>query len=89
MHRTQLLLPPHLHQRAAEVAEARGISLGHLVREALREYLARTADVQPSAAAVDEVLLAEPFVDPDPDPALSVDVDHHLYGAPRRARRRR
>jgi hypothetical protein len=35
------------------------------------------------------VLLAEPFVDPAPDPALSVDVDHHLYGAARRSRKRR
>jgi len=89
MHRTQLLLPPDLHRRAAAVARARRMSLGNLVREALGEYLARAGDVQPSPEAVEEVLLGEPFEDPNPDPHLSKDVDHYLYGAPRRSRRRR
>jgi hypothetical protein len=65
------------------------MSLGNLVREALREYLARSGSAQPSANAIDEVLLSEPFDDPDPDPALSINVDQYLYGAPRRSRRRR
>jgi hypothetical protein len=60
-----------------------------LVREALWEYLARTGGVQPSPEPIDEVLLAPPFDDPDPDPVLSTNVDHYLYGAPRRTRRRR
>jgi hypothetical protein len=38
---------------------------------------------------VDDILFGEPFDDPEPDRRLSVDVDHHLYGAPRRSRRRR
>ena len=89
MHRTQLLLPRELHRRATEAARARRMSLGNLVREALKEYLARTGGVEPSAEAVDEILLGEPFDDPEPDPQLSTDVDHYLYGAPRRSRRRR
>jgi hypothetical protein len=89
MHRTQLLLPRELHRRAAEAARARRMSLGNLVREALAEYLARSGGVEPDADAVDAVLMAEPFVDPTPDSRLSVDVDHYLYGAPRRPRRRR
>jgi Ribbon-helix-helix protein, copG family len=89
MHRTQLLLPPDLHRHAAEAAKARRVSLGYLVREALREYLARAGNVQPAPEAVDEILLAEPFDDPRPDPALSLNVDHYLYGAARRTRRRR
>jgi hypothetical protein len=89
MHRTQLLLPRDLHRRATEAARARRTSLGNLVREALGEYLARTGGVEPSAEAVDEILLGKPFDDPQPDPRLSIDVDHYLYGAPRRSRRRR
>ena len=89
MHRTQLLLPQDLHRRAAEAAKARQMSLGNLVREALGEYLARSGGVQPSTEAIEEILLAEPFDDPDPDPALSSNVDHYLYGAARRSRRRR
>ena len=88
MHRTQLLLPEDLHRRAAEAATARRTSLGNLVREALAEYLARSGAVQPSHEAIDEVLLATPFEDPDPDPLLSLNIDHYLYGAARRARRR-
>jgi hypothetical protein len=89
MHRTQLLLPRDLHRRAADVARARRMSLGNLVREALKDYLARVGGVEPSAEAVDDVLLGEAFDDPRPDPRLSVDVDHYLYGAPRRPRRHR
>jgi len=58
------------------------------VREALKEYLTRTGGVEPSADAVTEILLGEPFEDPEADRRLSVDVDHYLYGAPRRSRRR-
>ena len=89
MHRTQLLLPGDLHRRAAQAAKVRGMSLGNLVREALGEYLARAGRVQPSPEAIDEVLLVEPFEDPDPDHELSMNVDHYLYGAPRRGRRPR
>lgn len=89
MRRTQLLLPSDLHRRAAQTARARRVSLGSVVREALAEYLARSGSAQPAPRAIEEVLLAEPFDDPTPDPALSVDVDHYLYGAPRRAKRRR
>jgi hypothetical protein len=88
MRRTQLLLPSDLHRRASEVARARRTSLGNLVREALAEYLARSGGTRPSDEAIDEVLLAEPFDDPDPDPLLSLNIDHHLYGAARRSRRR-
>jgi len=89
MRRTQLLLPPDLHRRAAEAARARSLSLGSLVREALAEYLSRTGTAQPTPEAVRKVLLAEPFEDPDPDPNLSVDVDFYLYGVSRRSGHRR
>jgi hypothetical protein len=89
MRRTQLLLPPELHRRASETARARRMSLGHLVREALQEYLSRSGGARPVEAAIDGVLLDSPFDDPTPDPRLSLDVDHYLYGAPRRSRRRR
>jgi hypothetical protein len=89
MRRTQLLLPPELHRRAAEAARARRLSLGSLVREALADYLARTGTAHPVPGTVQEVLLAEAFDDPDPDPNLSVDVDFYLYGSLRRSARPR
>ena len=87
MHRTQILLDRDVHRRAASAARARGTSLGGLVREALVEYLQRVAN-DASCDAVERELLADPFDDPAPDPNLSADVDHYLYGAPRRSRRR-
>lgn len=85
MRRTQLLIPDDLHGRAASAARSRGVSFGHLVREALAQYLERTARAVPSPEAIDSVLLAAPFDDPNADPRLSVDVDFYLYGAPRKS----
>jgi hypothetical protein len=73
-----------MHEQATGIARARGMSFGSLVREALQEYMTRSS-MQPSADAIDAVLLAEPFHDPDPDPHLSVDHDYYLYGAPRKS----
>lgn len=88
MHRTQLLLPADLHRRAAATARARRLSLGSLLRDALTDYLARAGDAHPTDEAIDDILLSAPYEEPAGDPMLSVDVDHHLYGAPRRSRRR-
>ncbi len=81
MHRTQILLPPDVYRRARAVAQRKGESLGSLVREALADYLARSA---PEADAIESFLLADAYDDPHPEPNLSIDVDHHLYGAQRR-----
>jgi hypothetical protein len=59
------------------------------VREALTEYLTRTGTTPPTPAAVQGVLLGQPYDDPNPDRRLSVDVDFYLYGARRRSRSRR
>lgn len=84
MHRTQILLEDQTYRRALKEAQARGESLGALVRAALDEYLGK---LQRERAG--DPLLDDPFDDPRPDPDLSRDVDHYLYGAPRRSRVRR
>jgi hypothetical protein len=84
MRRTQVLIPDELHGQAARVARSRGISMGHLVREALAQYL-ETSGALPSPEAIDRVLLAPPHEDPNDDPRLSVDVDFYLYDAPRKS----
>jgi hypothetical protein len=88
MRRTQILLAPELHHRAATAARTRGTSLGGLVREALIDYLGRVGG-EASDDAIERELLDDPYDDPVPDPRLSVDVDHYLYGAARRSKRRR
>ena len=88
MNRTQILLEPELHRRALAAARARRVSLGALVRRALADHLdrlSRESEEDPVLAA----LTADPYDDPRPDRWLARDVDHYLYGAPRRTRRRR
>jgi len=93
MHRTQILLPAELERRTEASARRHGISKGEVVRRALAEYLDKRR--QPGAGGsgegrggghdeIEALLLDDPFDDPGPDPRLSIDVDHHLYGAARR-----
>ncbi len=84
MHRTQILLDQDLYRRAMRHARARQLSLGEVVREALA---ARLAAEEREGDPVVARLTREPFDDPRPDRHLSRDVDHHLYGAPRRRSR--
>lgn len=58
-HRTQLLLEDDVHRRLREAAAQRGISMGALIREAVREKLSRVRDER--AQAIDELLSAEPM----------------------------
>lgn len=58
-HRTQLLLDDELHQRLRETAAQRGISMGALIREAVREKFSRVQDDR--ARAIDKLLAAEPM----------------------------
>ena len=96
MWRTQVLLPPTLRERVAEYGHATGQSQGEIVRQALtqlldgKQALAGTS-TKAAGSARDEVvrlLVDEPFDDAQPDAHLARDVDHHLYGAPRRSRKR-
>src|SRR5437867_10170172 len=87
--RTQILLPPDLHRRASDIARERGSSLGEVVRESLAQYLTRQDRRDPRRDPVLDLLLRDPFDDPRPVRDLSLDVDYHLYGAPRRSRARR
>ncbi|HEX4837667.1 MAG TPA: CopG family transcriptional regulator [Solirubrobacteraceae bacterium] len=57
--RTQLLLDDDLHRRLRETADARGISLGALVREAIEEKLSRVQESRSEAFA--KLLTAEPM----------------------------
>jgi hypothetical protein len=58
-HRTQLLLDDELHQRLREVATQQGISMGALIREAVREKLSRVQVDR--TRAIDKLLAAEPM----------------------------
>ncbi len=82
MHRTQVLLDTDLYEAAVRLARARSSSLGELVREALRTHLERSA-----CDPVVDRLTNHPFDDRTSEKDLAVDVDHFLYGSPRRSRR--
>jgi hypothetical protein len=82
VHRTQILLDTELYRRAVRTARARKSSLGELIRRALEAQLAREEGQDP----VVDRLTRDPYDDPKPDRHLSADIDHYLYGAPRRSR---
>ena len=86
MHRTQILLEKDVYRRAVAEAKAKRLSLGELVRRALVRHL----EAEPPARdPVEAALLDDPYDDPRPDKHLSVDADHHLYGAPRKSASKR
>ena len=88
MHRTQILLEPKLYERALAEARVRNLSLGEVVRTALRGYLDARGAAQ-HGGEVEALLLEDPFDgDVKPDERLSEDVDHYLDGAPRKSARR-
>lgn len=76
MHRTTIMLPDDLRNRALRRAEELGVSLGELVRESLDSLLNRSR-----RPAADDPLFADNavFRGESPDD-LSENHDHHLYG---------
>jgi hypothetical protein len=78
MHRTTLMIPEDLKERAAKQAQERGVSLGELVREALRECVER-AEVKRSRAS-DPIFYDDAVFDGDSALDLAARHDEHLYG---------
>ena len=76
MQRTTIMLPRDLKQRAAREAQARGVSLGGLIREALAALLRRGTE-----HAGEDPLIADGAVYDGPIPAdTSARHDDLLYG---------
>ena len=76
MHRTTIMLPRELKERAVREAQARGVSLGELIREALTALM--RGDREISAA---DPLIADSAVYDGPIPANSAERhDDLLYG---------
>ena len=75
MERTTIMLPGPLKHRATRLARKRGVSLGELIRESLREALAR------NPSSDEDLLFADDASYPGPVPAdLAADHDDYLYG---------
>jgi hypothetical protein len=76
MHRTTVMLPRELKERAAREARSRGVSLGEVIREALASRLRGPSD---------DPLIADRAVYDGPVPADSVERhDDLLYGPAKR-----
>ena len=80
MHRTTIMLPRNLKERAAREARERGVSLGELIRESLSAFLRRDPE-----ATTEDPLIADCAVFDGPVPAdTSEDHDDQLYGPAKR-----
>ncbi len=97
MHRTTIMLPRALHERAAARAAARGMSLGELIRKLLEAETTEAAGDDPLfldartfagpadlAASHDDQLYGE-----EPVPLLKAGERPAAFAAPTRPRRRR
>ena len=76
MHRTTIMLPRDLKERASREARSRGISLGELIREALAALIRRDNE-----SSADDPLIADRAVYDGPIPADTAERhDDLLYG---------
>jgi hypothetical protein len=76
MHRTTVMLPRDLKERAVREAQARGVSLGELIREALAALMRRDRGI-----STDDPLIADSAVYDGPIPADTAERhDDLLYG---------
>ncbi len=79
MHRTTVMIPDELKDEAVKQARARGVSLGHFVRDALRETVERIE--RKRALIGEDPLFADEAVFEGPLPAhAAVHHDDELYG---------
>ena len=76
MRATTVLLPPELKSRALERAQKLGISLGEMVRRALRAELGRSRNPRED----DPFLADDALFSGETPPDLARDHDRHLYG---------
>lgn len=76
MHRTTIMLPEPLKDRAVQTAGAQEISLGELIRRAVEEYLARV----PADPAQDPFFADTDFYDGPVPSGLAQRHDDFLYG---------
>lgn len=74
MHRTTIMLPLEVHERATRYARAHNMSLGELIRDSLANELADTAANERDPLFADEAVYAGPA-----PRDLSVAHDRYLY----------
>lgn len=77
MTRTTIMLPEALKRRAIEEASRRQVSLGELIRTALRGVLAEPLDPNADALFGDEARFTA-----EAPPDLAADHDRYLYDEP-------
>jgi hypothetical protein len=84
MNRTTVVLPDNLKAQAMKTAQAKGISFGELVREAIENFLATTGEDASQRSRRQSVVAMLQFAETaPPGPAdLSERFDDYLYGTP-------
>ncbi len=78
MHRTSILLPERLKKAAERVAEARGMSLGALIRQTLEQLVAGSAGKHASDPVFDDF---QPYTGELPSD-IADQHDRYLYDEP-------
>ena len=82
MLRTQISLPPVMHRKLNRLAQERGQSMAEIVRSAVEKELEASEQVDHSGKTAIRNLLNIRAKGGPKD--LSYNLDHYLYGAPKR-----
>ncbi|MBI2849278.1 MAG: ribbon-helix-helix protein, CopG family [Chloroflexi bacterium] len=75
LRRTQISLAPEDHRLVQELADREGVSMSHIVREAVRRYVVEHAPDDPWERLMDIVGIGD-----SGNPRSSVDHDEVIYG---------
>lgn len=77
MHRTTIMFPEDLKIKVEEYSRRKGLSMGEIVREAVKDLLARQNEDQKDSFFSDNTIYKG-----DTPKELSADHDKYLYGDP-------
>lgn len=83
MQRTQIYLDDQLRRDLQSLAKREDKSMAEIARGILREGVAKKKKIDTSGVAVLQKLVDMKITGGD-DPNLSSNIDHYLYGAPKR-----
>jgi hypothetical protein len=85
MERKQIYLPKEQEEALDYLAERRGVSVSHMIREAIAQYLVEVDETPILERVEDHPLwrIVGIIDSPDMPEDASINHDHYLYGAPK------
>lgn len=81
MIRTQIYLPENIHRRLKQLAKQRNLAMAHIVRDILEQELQKKEPDDGGISVLRDVANIKATKGPKD---LSTNIDHYLYGSPKK-----